>query len=38
VREVRLAHDAVYISPSDGDAVSVETLLSMITEIRKRDR
>lgn len=37
VREVRLAHDAVYTSPSDGDRVSVETLLSMITEIRKKD-
>ncbi|HLF78858.1 MAG TPA: hypothetical protein VJB57_15370 [Dehalococcoidia bacterium] len=37
VREVRLAHDAVYPSPADGDQVSVETLLSMVTEVRKRD-
>jgi hypothetical protein len=36
VREVRLAHDAVYASPSDGDRVSVETLLSMVTEVRKK--
>ncbi len=36
VKEVRLAHDAVYASPSDGDLVSVETLLSMITEVKKR--
>lgn len=36
VREVRLAHDAVYPSPSDGDEVTVETLLSMITEVRKK--
>ena len=37
IREVRLAHDAVYPSPSDGDLVNVETLLSMVTEVRKRD-
>lgn len=37
VREVRLAHDAVYPSPSDGDCISVETLLSMVTEVRKKD-
>ena len=36
-REVRLAHDAVYASPSEGDRVTVETLLSMITEVRKAD-
>jgi hypothetical protein len=37
IREVRLAHDAVYSSPNDGDEVTVDTLLSMVTEIRKRD-
>ena len=37
VREVRLPHDAVYATPEDGDEVSVETLLSMVTEVRKRD-
>ncbi|HLF71085.1 MAG TPA: hypothetical protein VI759_02900 [Dehalococcoidia bacterium] len=37
VREVRLAHDAVYPSPSDGDLVTVETILSMVTEVKKRD-
>jgi hypothetical protein len=37
VREVRLSHEAVYASPSDGDLVTVETLLSMVTEVKKRD-
>jgi hypothetical protein len=37
VQEVRLAHDAVYASPTDGDEVTVETLLSMVTEVRKKD-
>ena len=37
VREVRLAHDAVYASPCDGDRVIVETLLSMITDVKKMD-
>ena len=36
-REVRLAHDAVYASPSEGDRVTVETLLSMITAVKKKD-
>jgi hypothetical protein len=36
VREARLAHDMVYPEPSDGDLISVETLLSMITEVKKR--
>ncbi len=34
VQEVRLAHDVVYPSPSEGDRVTVETLLSMITEVK----
>ncbi len=37
LREVRLAHDAVYASPCDGDRVTVETLLSMITAVKKKD-
>jgi hypothetical protein len=37
LREVRLAHDAVYESPRDGDRVIVETLLSMITGVKKMD-
>jgi hypothetical protein len=36
VREVRLSHDAVYPSPADGDVVLVETILSMVTEVRKK--
>jgi hypothetical protein len=37
LREVRLAHDAVYASPCGGDRVMVETLLSMITGVKKKD-
>ena len=36
VREVRLSHDAVYKDPADGDEVTVENILSMVTEVRKR--
>jgi hypothetical protein len=36
LREARLAHDAVYASPSEGDQVMVESLLSMITEIKRK--
>jgi hypothetical protein len=36
LREVRLPHDAVYESPADGDLVSVESILSMVTEVRKQ--
>jgi hypothetical protein len=36
VREVRLPHDAVYPSPSEGDCVTVETILSMVTEVKKQ--
>ncbi len=37
LREVRLAHDAVYPSPSEGDRVTVETILSMVTGVKKKD-
>jgi hypothetical protein len=37
LHEVRLAHDAVYASPRVGDRVVVETLLSMITSVKKMD-
>ena len=37
LREARLAHDAVFPSPTEGDNVTVETVLSMITEVRKKD-
>jgi hypothetical protein len=36
LREVRLPHDAVYDSPADGDHVSVESILSMVTAVRKQ--
>jgi hypothetical protein len=37
LREVRVAQDAVYASPRGGDRVIVETLLSMITGVKKID-
>lgn len=36
LQEVRLPHDSVYASPSDGDHVTVESILSMVTEVRKK--
>jgi hypothetical protein len=37
VTEVRLAHDVVYASPAEGDLVSVEKLLSIVTGVTKKD-
>ncbi len=37
LREARLAHDAVYASPEEGDRVAVETILSMVTGVQKRE-
>jgi len=37
ISEVRLAHDMVYASPADGDEVTVESLLTMVTGISKKD-
>ena len=37
LHEARLAHDAVYDTPAEGDEVTVEMLLSMITEVRKKE-
>jgi hypothetical protein len=37
LQQVRLPHDAVYASPADGDPVTVEAILSMVTEVRKRE-
>lgn len=36
VSEVRSPHDMVYASPSEGDSVSVDMLLSMVTGIKKK--
>ncbi len=36
VREVRIAHDAIYANPADGDRVLVETVLNVVTEVRKK--
>lgn len=37
INEVRLSHDVVYKEPADGDNVSVESILSIVTEIKKKD-
>jgi hypothetical protein len=37
VNEVRLSHDVVYASPVEGDRVSVESLLSVVTGVKKRE-
>ena len=36
VREVRIAHDAIYANPADGDRVLVEMVLNVVTEVRKK--
>ena len=36
VQEVRLSHDAVYAAPADGDRVTVENILSLVTEVKKK--
>ncbi len=36
VHEVRLAHDMVYPDPAEGDTVTVEKLLSMVTGVKKK--
>ena len=36
VQEVRLPHDVVYDAPADGDRVSVESILSMVTGVSKQ--
>ena len=35
VNELRLAHDVVYPDPTEGDRVSIEALLSVVTGVRK---
>jgi hypothetical protein len=35
VSEVRLSHDVVYPEPTDGDKVSVDSILSIVTEVKK---
>lgn len=35
IQEVRLPHDAVYPSPADGDRVTVEMLMTMVTQVKK---
>ena len=35
VNELRLAHDVVYPDPAEGDRVSIDALLSVVTGVRK---
>ncbi len=35
--EARLAHDAIYPNPKEGDTVLIEAILNMVTEIKKTD-
>jgi hypothetical protein len=35
VNELRLAHDVVYPQPTEGDRVSVDALMSVVTGVRK---
>ena len=35
VNELRLAHDVVYPEPTEGDRVSIDALLSVVTGVRK---
>lgn len=37
VNEVRLAHDVVYDSPAEGDTVTVEKLMSIVTGVKKKE-
>ena len=37
INEVRLSHDVVYPDPTDGDNVTVESILSIVTEIKKKN-
>jgi hypothetical protein len=37
VNELRLAHDVVYPEPAEGDHVSIDALLSVVTGVRKLD-
>ena len=37
VNEVRLAHDVVYASPAEGDVVTVEKLMSIVTGVKKKE-
>ena len=34
-QQLRLAHDVIYDSPAAGDRVSVDALLSVVTQVKK---
>ena len=37
LRQARVAHTNIYASPQEGDDVIVDAILSVITEIRKKE-
>ena len=37
VREARLAHTNIYADPKEGDAVLIEAILNIITEIKRKE-
>lgn len=37
MREARVAHDAIYSDPKEGDTVLIEAILNMISEVTKKD-
>ncbi len=37
LREARVAHDAIYPDPKEGDTVLIEAILNMISEVTKKD-
>ena len=36
MREVRISNDSIYDSPSTGDKIEVDMILSVVTEVRKK--
>ena len=36
MREVRISNDSIYDSPSTGDRIEVDMILSVVTEVRKK--
>lgn len=36
IREVRISNDSIYDSPTAGDKIEVDMILSVVTEVRKK--
>ena len=37
LQEARVSHDVIYEAPQDGDLVLVDAILSIVTQVSKRD-